>query len=71
MKPLAIPESDLDLHGRIDEEVLVHAWRIEQLLRVGLPRCLAEAFADVVDWHELADLVRRGCAPALALEIVR
>jgi hypothetical protein len=56
---------------RIDEEVLIQAWRIEQLLRAGPPRVLAEAFADVVDWHELADLVRRGCPPAVAFEIVR
>jgi hypothetical protein len=71
MKPLTISEPELELHGPIEEEMLVQAWRIEQLLRVGLPRVLAEAFADVVDWHELADLVRRGCPPAVALEIVR
>jgi hypothetical protein len=32
---------------------------------------MALAFADVVDWHDLAALVRRGCPPILALEIVR
>jgi hypothetical protein len=53
------------------ERHLVHAWRAEQLLRLGLPRTLAETFADLVDWHAFADLVERGCSPRLALEIVR
>jgi hypothetical protein len=53
------------------EERLVHDWRTEQLRRVGLPHSLAETFADIVDWHALEDLVGRGCAPRLALEIVR
>jgi hypothetical protein len=54
-----------------DERVLVHTWRTEQLRRLGLPRVLAEMFADLVDWHALAELVERGCSPQLALEIVR
>jgi hypothetical protein len=62
---------DLDLVGRRDEELLVQAWRAEQLHRLGVPRGLADAFADHVDWHELAALVTRGCPPALALDIVR
>lgn len=53
------------------EAFLVHAWRTEQLRRLGLSRFLAEAFADLVDWHALAALVERGCSPELALEIVR
>jgi hypothetical protein len=60
-----------DLEDRTKEEVLVHAWRSEQLRRLGLPRILAEAFADLVDWHALARLIERGCTPELALEIVR
>jgi len=28
-------------------------------------------YADLVDWHALAELVERGCSPGLALEIVR
>jgi hypothetical protein len=28
-------------------------------------------FADLVDWHAIADLVARGCPPTLALKIVR
>ena len=49
----------------------VRLWRTEQPYRLGLPRILAYAFAESVDWHELAALVDRGCPLALALEIVR
>jgi hypothetical protein len=54
-----------------DEELLIHAWRAEQLQRLGLPHDLAEQFAALVDWHELAELIAAGCRPDLALEIVR
>ena len=60
-----------DLDSEPDEELLIHAWRTEQLGRLGLSRILAETFADLVDWHALAKLVERGCSPELALEIVR
>jgi hypothetical protein len=52
-------------------EMLVHQWRAEQIERLGITRLVAEAAAELVDWHELARLVHRGCTPALALEIVR
>jgi hypothetical protein len=48
-----------------------HDWRVEQLRRLGFPAGLAERFALLVDWHEIAELVARGCPPNLALEIVR
>jgi hypothetical protein len=54
-----------------DEELLIQAWRAEQLRRLGLSRTLAETFAGLVDWHEIAALVTRGCSPELALEIAR
>jgi hypothetical protein len=38
---------------------------------VRLALFIAEAAADVVDWHELVALVDRGCPPELALEIAR
>jgi hypothetical protein len=60
-----------ELDDGSDEELVVHAWRAEQLQRLGLPRALAEIFAGLVDWHQIADLVERGCSPQLALEIVR
>lgn len=72
MERIGIPGYDLDDAVEIDDdELLIHEWRTEQLGRLGLPRVLAETFADLVDWHALADLVDRGCAPRLALEIVR
>jgi hypothetical protein len=53
------------------EDLLVHNWRVSQLKRLGIPRPLAEAHADRVDWHQIAHLVQRGCPPPLALRIVR
>jgi hypothetical protein len=60
-----------DREVETEETRLVHAWRTEQLRRLGLHRIIAEAFADRVDWHALAELVDRGCSPEIALEIVR
>jgi hypothetical protein len=54
-----------------DEERLVKDWRTSQLERLGVPRVLAEIFGGLVDWHDIARLVERGCSPELALEIVR
>lgn len=56
--------------ARVDEEILVHEWRAEQLQRLGLSRLVAEGFAGRIDWHELAGLVARGCSPELALDIL-
>jgi hypothetical protein len=72
MERIGIPGYDVDDTVEIDDgELLVHEWRTQQLRRLGLPGVLAETFADLVDWHALADLVDRGCSPRLALEIVR
>jgi len=54
-----------------EEEHLVLEWRVEQLELLGVSRIKAGLFAGLVDWHEIAELVGRGCAPDLALEIVR
>jgi hypothetical protein len=56
-----------------DGEGLVRRWRVTRLTRLGSPGPLAqaEAEADHVGWHQIARLVRRGCAPALAVRIVR
>jgi hypothetical protein len=67
MEPLVMPKIELD---ETDEDLLVYSWRVEQLRAVGLTQLLAETFADLVDWHEVATLVERGCAPELALEIL-
>jgi hypothetical protein len=59
-------------HEAIDhDDLLVHEWRVTQLTRLGIPLALAQAAADHVDWHQVAKLVRSGCPPRLALQIVR
>lgn len=69
MEPILMTADNLASDDEV--EILVHAWRTEQLRRLGLSRLLAEAFADHVDWHALAQLVERGCSPELALDILR
>ncbi len=69
MKPNT--RSEPEIADGPDEDLRIHAWRTERLLQLGLPLALAEAFAGLVDWHDLAALVERGCPPMLALEIVR
>ena len=54
-----------------DEDTQVYAWRVERLSDLGLSNLVASAVAPLVDWHEIARLVERGCSPELALEIVR
>jgi hypothetical protein len=70
MEPILISDTDR-ADDSIDEQLLVHAWRAEQLRRLGLSRILAETFAELVDWHEIAVLVAQGCSPELAIEIAR
>lgn len=53
------------------EEVRVYAWRVEQLERLGLSTVIAVAVAGLVDWHDVAPLVDKGCPPELAVEIAR
>jgi hypothetical protein len=65
MMPQAMPEA-IDHDG-----APVHKWRVAQLKRLGIPGQLAEVYADRLDWHQVARLVRRGCPPLLALRIVR
>jgi len=52
------------------EDRSVHNWRVSQLARLGVPGHLAEAYADEIDWHQIARLVQRGCSPTMALLIV-
>jgi len=59
----------LTLNAAVESEV-VHAWRVSQLVRLGLASLVADAIADQVDWHEVAKLVRRGCPASLAVAIV-
>jgi len=70
MEPLLFIDDELVGSAR-NEERSIQSWRAEQLRRLGLSRILAEMFAGLVDWHEIAALVARGCPPELALEIAR
>ena len=54
-----------------DDDLLVREWQVTQLTRLGIPWSLAQAAAGHVDRHQVARLVRRGCPPRLALQIVR
>jgi hypothetical protein len=53
------------------EQVRVYAWRVEQLGNLGISPVIADAVANVVDWHQVAYLVQKGCPPELALDIAR
>ena len=53
------------------EDSVVHAWRVSQLIRLGLAMPVADAVADDVDWHAVARLVECGCPAALAAAIVQ
>ena len=70
MEPILVSDFEL-VEDTSDEELSIHIWRAEQLRRLGLSYVLAETFAGLVDWHEIAALVARGCPLSLALEIAR
>jgi hypothetical protein len=53
------------------DDLLVHQWRVAQLTRLGVPPLLAEVYAVRVDWHQVAQLVQRGCSARLAIRIAR
>jgi hypothetical protein len=53
------------------DDLLVHDWRVSRLTRLGVPGALAEVYADHLDWHQIAQLVQRGCPVRLAIRIAR
>mgnify|MGYP003528019233 FL=1 len=61
--------TDVEPFGK--EEPRLLAWRREQLRSLGVSHRNAYAYAEMVDWHDVALLVQRGCPPDTALEIVR
>ena len=65
-------EPAITVHETISrDELLVHNWRAGRLKRLGIPGSLAEAYADHLDWHQIAYLVNRGCPLRLAVRIIR
>jgi hypothetical protein len=54
-----------------DERVKVETWRLHVLMEAGYPVPLAERIAHSnADLHRAVELVRAGCAPELAAEIL-
>jgi len=54
-----------------DERVKVESWRLHVLVEAGYPVPLAERVAHSnADLHQAVGLVRAGCAPELAAEIL-
>jgi hypothetical protein len=54
-----------------DERVKVESWRLHVLVEAGYPIPLAERVAGSnADLHQAVALVRAGCAPDLAAEIL-
>jgi hypothetical protein len=54
-----------------DERVKVESWRLHVLVEAGYPIPLAERVAHSnADLHKAVALVREGCAPDLAAEIL-
>jgi hypothetical protein len=53
------------------ERAKVESWRLHILLEAGYPIPLAERLAvSEVDLHDAVEMVRRGCAPVTAAEIL-
>ncbi len=68
---MSIMELAITGHEAVDhDDLLVHAWRVARLTRLGIPELLAEIHADHLDWHQIARLAQRGCAPQLTFRIV-
>jgi hypothetical protein len=53
------------------EQAKVASWRLHVLIEAGYPLSLAERLAaSEADLHVCVDLVRQGCDPAIATEIL-
>jgi hypothetical protein len=48
----------------------IHNWRVMRLSALGLSWSIADAVADIVDWHDVAKLVDQGCPASLAVTIL-
>jgi len=55
-----------------DPELYVEQWRILQYSHLGLsPNQIAVALVDEIDYHDAANLIKKGCDIDLALQILR
>ena len=56
---------------RENEQAKVESWRLHVLIEAGFPLPLAERLAaSEADLHTCADLLRQGCTPVTAAEIL-
>ncbi len=56
---------------REDEQSKVESWRLHVLIEAGFPLPLAERLASSeADLHTCVELVRSGCTPVVAAEIL-
>ena len=56
---------------RGNEQAKVESWRLHVLIEAGFPLPLAERLAaSEADLHTCADLLRQGCTPVTAAEIL-
>ena len=63
-----ITETHIERDG---EQAKVESWRLHVLIEAGFPLPLAERLASSdADLHTCVDLMRQGCAPATAAEIL-
>jgi len=54
-----------------DEQAKVESWRLHVLMEAGYPLSLAEKIAHShADLHHAVDLIRQGCEPEVAAEIL-
>ena len=53
------------------ERIKIESWRLHVLIEAGYPLPLAEKIAHSnADLHHAVDLIRHGCAPEIAAEIL-
>jgi len=63
--------SDTDTIERPSERAKVESWRLHVLIEAGYPLTLAERIAaSECDLHQAVELVKSGCAPKVAAEIL-
>jgi len=59
------------IESDVSERVKIESWRLHVLIEAGYPLPLAEKLAHSnADLHHAVDLVKAGCLPELATEIL-
>jgi len=66
-----MPTADTTL--QVTEQEIVERWRAQELERAGFPEDMANELAmrADIDLHAAINLIRRGCTPELAAQILR